>query len=896
MPPPGTVVMEDREGQREEVPLAEARARFDSRQWGFPNDTPVGVYNREGRSAQAFPASEVGRLLRGGGEILPTVDARRLVATEYNEREQQRYDRALQEEYGDVGSQVATAAEGFASEATFGAVPYVLGAISSEYETDQRRRAQASPGIRAGAEVAGAVLPLAAAALTPGGQGAAVAQVGRVGRAVRAVGRGLAATPAGRVGRLALNTERAHAVRLAERALGTGGATGQAAMRELAAMPGIRAAGRLASTRARAAGRGGAIEGVAMGLTNELQRIDLEGDELTAGSLVDFAGAGFEGAVTGAVLGGGIGGLAGFLGSHRVADYLNNVVDGQVIRSLGRGIPEEVSRRYNGNGTAAIGGLGQELGIVTPTSTRSTILNSSRQVRDDAAVALEGALEEASEAGARISAADAAGISRSASALPVIESTREWVRKAIGRVSGLGAGRRATVHQAWRARRKIDELLNGTTGEDGIKALAERGSTGFVPLRDALFNLRRQLEDAVEGGFNTSGWRRGPSVAGEQLGLRGRYGAPTGAQLRAHITAPRVEELQRIYVTNRQNYEVATVINDMVRRQSPGVVGTLLRHMRRVPALRGANDGVSGMAAGAAAGLAAGNPTVVGGILSGAIVGASIRRGRMVLPWLGDKALQGLGIRRQARVVQERIRKGVNILDTRRTFRPNPRLMGTVAGAIQPQTYDAVAEQVRNRAANPTGVVERAQARAPSALPMVAGEYAARAGQNAELLNAALPRGMTGITLISHLQNPDQLVSDQEKAAFLRFKRMADNPMTVMEDLRSGLLSYEGADALRQGHPTVYRAVRDALAESLRNADRPPPYEVLLQISTLFPEVAPHPSLEPAMIQLLQAPYVARETGSVGGQMSQGPGPTPQQPAPNLADLEKTRVQQIDSQ
>lgn len=892
MPPPGTVVMEDRQGQREEVPLAEARARFDSRQWGFPNDTPVGVYNREGRSAQAFPASEVGRLLRGGGEILPTVDARRLVATEYNEREQQRYDRALQEEYGDVGSQVATAAEGFASEATFGAAPYVLGAISPEYETDQRRRAQANPGIRAGAEMAGAVLPLAAAAFTPGGQGAAVAQVGRVGRAVRAVGRGLAATPAGQVGRLALNTERAVAVRLAERALGTGGATGRAAMRELAAMPGIRAAGQLAGARAVGGVAGGAIEGLAMGLTNELQRVDLEGDELTAGSLADFAGAAIEGVATGAVLGGGIGGLAGFLGSHRVADALNNAVDGAYLRSFGTSIPAHVARRYDGNGSAAIGGLAQDLGIVTPTSTRATILNTSRTVRDDAAVALEGALDEASAAGARIGGTETTSILGALDALPIIRGTRKIARKARQALEHIGGGRRATVVQAWRARRRIDQLLNGTRKSEGVTALADRGVVGYEPMRKALVDLRRQLEDAVEGGFNTSGWRRSPTPPGERLG----YGGMSAGQIRSYITAPRVEALQRIYVTNRQNFEVATVINDMVRRQSPGIVGTLLRNMRRSPMLRGASGGARGAAVGAAGALAAGNPMVVGGILSGAIVGASMRRGRMVLPWLGDKALQGLGIRRQARVVQERIRRDVNILDSRRTFRPNPRLMGAVAGAIQPQTYDAVAEQVRNRAANPSGVVERAAARAPSALPAVAGEYAARAGQNTELLNAALPRGMTGITLISHLQNPDQLVSDQEKAAFLRFKRMADNPMTVMQDLRSGLLSYEGADALRQGHPTVYRAVRDALAESLRNADRPPPYEVLLQISTLFPEVAPHPSLEPAMIQLLQAPYVARETGSVGGQMSQGPGPTPQQPAPNLADLEKTRVQQIDSQ
>jgi hypothetical protein len=82
--------------------------------------------------------------------------------------------------------------------------------------------------------------------------------------------------------------------------------------------------------------------------------------------------------------------------------------------------------------------------------------------------------------------------------------------------------------------------------------------------------------------------------------------------------------------------------------------------------------------------------------------------------------------------------------------------------------------------------------------------------------------------------------------------------------------------------------------EAIQGADIPP-YAVLLELGIMFPEIPTHPSLAPGMIQMLQAPFMARETGSAGGQMSQGPGPAPQ-PAPNVAQLEETRVQQIDSQ
>jgi hypothetical protein len=221
--------------------------------------------------------------------------------------------------------------------------------------------------------------------------------------------------------------------------------------------------------------------------------------------------------------------------------------------------------------------------------------------------------------------------------------------------------------------------------------------------------------------------------------------------------------------------------------------------------------------------------------------------------------------------------------------------MGSVAGQINLGLYDAVAESVRRRAANPLPALERASERGPSALPGAALAVTESEGRQIEALEQALPAGRAEMTLISHQQSPDRLVSDAEKAAFLRFHRGVTDSMSIIEDIKSGLLSYETVDALRLAHPPLYEMVKEDVREAIQGADIPP-YAVLLELGIMFPEIPTHPSLAPGMIQMLQAPFMARETGSMGGQMSQGPGPTPQQPAPNLADLEKTRVQQIDSQ
>ena len=137
--PQPTIVMENRQGQRVDVPVAEARQRFDAGELGFPRDVPLGVYTEDG-GVRALTAEQAPRIFRQGGQVLPTSDARELVASQYNREEEQRVQRDLQQEYGGAGSQALTAAEGFVSEATFGLAPALLGGLSPEY----RRRQAAS--------------------------------------------------------------------------------------------------------------------------------------------------------------------------------------------------------------------------------------------------------------------------------------------------------------------------------------------------------------------------------------------------------------------------------------------------------------------------------------------------------------------------------------------------------------------------------------------------------------------------------------------------------------------------------------------------------------------------------------------------------------------------------
>ena len=161
--------------------------------------------------------------------------------------------------------------------------------------------------------------------------------------------------------------------------------------------------------------------------------------------------------------------------------------------------------------------------------------------------------------------------------------------------------------------------------------------------------------------------------------------------------------------------------------------------------------------------------STIAGILTGAFGGIALRAGSRQLPWLSAYALQKLGLRRQARIVQEEARQSLGtILGPRREWRPDPKLMASVAGSVAVSAYDRDTEAVRQRVESPEPALQRAADRAPRDMPEATVALVNSEGSQLETLERAMPRGLGELTLRSHLQNPDRLVSDVEKAAWMR--------------------------------------------------------------------------------------------------------------------------------
>lgn len=1022
-----TVVMLTREGQRVNVPSAEVRSRYNSGQFGFPRDEPIAVYDQFVRRQRTVSPDEIGRVINDRVDVLPTLEAGAVRDNEAQSRAEAEQRRQVEQEYGDVGSMVGTAAENLVGGATFGlshlatnALSNIpgLGALSQE---DRMRRAQVNPATAVATDITGAIVPSVAAIIGSGGAATPAVGAGLAGAAARtgvraAVGR--AAGTAGRaVGRAAAQYTPAGAVTRGALAAGRG------------------ATSRVAGARAGAAaglGLEGVIEGAAAGLGATIREAANNQGEVEATDLIMSAG---ENVAGGALFGGALGAAAGgVLSSPRVAEWLNDWSDASWLRSTGSPISAVRAESFDGQGAAAIGAMsrrhnlietgagadnsleairnravtaldsaGQDIGsaMSSPALQRTSLTPESmadidvlirkidevatpetREIANRAIQALEGAAppsvttrnasgfrdqtpEEliasrqrydraaAREAAARPPApTEAEALARVREQFERIrvprppvqdptpgtpaamfsrdrdiwnrrqqqaqnqwqkqeserlsrlrlaeESARESVRRGAPELAPFRPERvRNIVETSWReqaipklwgARRTIDGIINGAPDSPGLAQLTREGVMGAEPLRDVLRNARifaaRTIDDAIAEGPKIRAFDQAVPTAERATAQAGLQDA-----LERYNTAAAV-----LGMTRGTDPTMFNTVWNVIPWGRLGGMGAVAREAGRSVGARTARatrtpGGKAATAVGAGIGALSGN-AVLGGLLTGAIYPIMYRRGQLTGALLSEKVLQTIGLKRQAGVIQDRLRN--KILGQKRTFTPKPRAVGAAMGKVSDQMrdYDNIAREVRQSAANPNPSIDRATQRVPRDLPVAAGAAAAMQAVHIDLAAKNLPRGVVVPSLISHQLNPDQLVSDQERSAFIRYVDGLRDPNSLTDAIMNGTVSYELVDAVREGHPVWYAVAKNAVLERLQDGENPLPYEERLALSSMFPEENIDPSVAPDMIRQFQEPFMARATGSVGGQMSGGGGSSPQ-PAPNIAQLEKTRVQQL---
>lgn len=125
--------------------------------------------------------------------------------------------------------------------------------------------------------------------------------------------------------------------------------------------------------------------------------------------------------------------------------------------------------------------------------------------------------------------------------------------------------------------------------------------------------------------------------------------------------------------------------------------------------------------------------------------------------------------------------------------------------------------------------------------------------------------------------------SDMQLAKFERYVEAVENPMSAVEDLKSGTLTREAAEAIKVVYPQIFAKLQENVINELQSSAEPVPYNKRLQLGVLL-DIPTDVSLEPQNIAGLQSNLQPPE--------EQGPTPARADNV-NFAEREETKQNRL---
>jgi hypothetical protein len=159
--------------------------------------------------------------------------------------------------------------------------------------------------------------------------------------------------------------------------------------------------------------------------------------------------------------------------------------------------------------------------------------------------------------------------------------------------------------------------------------------------------------------------------------------------------------------------------------------------------------------------------------------------------------------------------------------------------------------------------------------PSLTAQISAQHARSVAYLSDNLPRPPDYIK--SNAAREEWMPSSPEITAFERRYRAVSDPMSVIEDARTGNLTPEAVEALKATKPKLWEAMRLTAMEAVADADHQVDYNVTVQLAMLF-DFAAAPTLDPAFMFAHQEMMAARVAEQEEQAQSQKPqtGPLPE--------------------
>ena len=181
--------------------------------------------------------------------------------------------------------------------------------------------------------------------------------------------------------------------------------------------------------------------------------------------------------------------------------------------------------------------------------------------------------------------------------------------------------------------------------------------------------------------------------------------------------------------------------------------------------------------------------------------------------------------------------------------------------------YNERYAEISNAVSNPEGLTDQV-AKSTAALsghaPNIASAMSMKAVQAAQYLYDKAPKDPVGASsLMPHIRKYQP--SDAEISKWERYVTAVDHPMSVMKDLKAGLLTREGVDAVKTVYPKLYSEMTSSLVDELSDLKENLPYQKRLQLATFFGN-SMDASTAPDFVSYMQAIHAQNPDGKQGGQ------------------------------
>ena len=142
-----------------------------------------------------------------------------------------------------------------------------------------------------------------------------------------------------------------------------------------------------------------------------------------------------------------------------------------------------------------------------------------------------------------------------------------------------------------------------------------------------------------------------------------------------------------------------------------------------------------------------------------------------------------------------------------------------------------------------------------------------RTGVAAAFLASKVPASIYAGTPLTPSQR--QSVAPAQQAKFLRYYEAVNDPSIVFDELKSGNVPPEHIEALQAVYPALYRRAQLAVMDAVGNTDRPMPYQQRLALAELFDQPgAIEPTLDQGFMGRISAAAAegAKDQAAPGGQ------------------------------